>query len=274
MLRVVTIAVVGALPTLASRGQLLELMDSPWLVEAPQPLPLLHLFSMLGDGLEGVAKWILLGLVLGLVLDQVVTAGAVRWLNSERRGLVAPFVIGEGTRSLWPMLRVALVSAVLGGTGAGALIAGGSALAGDGVLITPFVAAMLGMSWMAFIGAWAHQAQVIVAHDGRRRSRRAMVLALRVWRRHWLQGPLIYPVVAVIITVATAVVLVSWRGAEPRGDAWMWQAAWVNLLFVQAAAWHWMLRLGTLLYTAHPELAETPDEPFGLVGWVRAKLGR
>ena len=84
---------------------------------------------------------------------------------------------------------------------------------------------------------------------------------------------LIYPAVAVGPTLITGVVLVAWRGAEPRGDAWMWQAGWVSLLFVQAAGWHWMLRLGTLLYTAHPELAETPDEPFGVVGWVRAGPG-
>ncbi len=260
---------------------------NPYFAPGDGPLPWFSAIQLVREIGGPWAAGLALGLAVALVLDQLLLAGAVRVLAPPRgpwdRPRLAPAVFRSGLQHLWPLLRAALLAFALGGAGAAALRGLASWLQSSGTrsgwalysirVVIPAAALLAALCWIALVAAWALWTRVIVVVDGRRRARRAAVVALAVFRRHPVRA-LLGPAAALLVAaVAPLPVLAGWRAAEPLGGV---EVALFTLLALAAfvlQAWLWT-RLVTVLVAryARPELdavRHAPDVPFGLFAWIR-----
>lgn len=269
----VVVQVLVALPTLAAMD-FGSMASRPWFAEAKRGLP--WVLPWLQTGLDGLTPWVGLAVLLSLLLDQVVTAGAIRWLDPDaehgRFQLVGPAVIGEGTRWLWPQLRVVALAAVVGAAWIGA----GSA-AVFAVTELPFEPLRLGglaavAVGLLVIGAFSHMAQVVTVGDERRVVRRALWLSAKLAWRHPFAGPLLTVLASAAVVPLPALALAGWRLAGPGAEWPTWALTWLAALGVQAFVWHGLIRVVWALFAHQTDLRSTPDEGFGLWASIGAKL--
>lgn len=265
---------------------------APYFTDVAGPLPAAHLARLpgaLGGAALGAAT--LLAALLFLLAEQVITAGALVWLDPRRgrdgRGPVA-VVAREGLAQLWIFLRIAAFSLLALAAGGYAIRAGFASLEVRGdvagwsgrtlVLLLPALQLLALALWAAVVGAWALCCRTLSVIDERRRVRRTALIALGVLRRHpgralgYLVG------VALCTALAGGGVLFLWRQQAPSGALLAaWAAAWLAVLGLQAWAWHWRLR-AMLLLCARSEpvaaLRQTPDDPLRPLAWIGPLLDR
>ncbi len=254
-----------------------------WLVEGSGRLDLARLLALLTEigPLAGAA--IVLSVILGLLGQQVLTPGAVAWLDRMRLGQrprgVFSNVVAEGTPWLWTMFRIVLLAILLDLLGLGAIIliaekigvhgllAGWSSVTLDVVL--PRLRLLLTAAWIALVGAGAFWCRLVMVADGRRRIRSAFFIVLRAWRRAALAGPVTFIAVTWMLQVLLGAVIVLWR-QHPAADstqANLRVCGWALLLLLSAVVWHWLLRAALLTYTASDlfSIRTRPDRPWYLL---------
>ncbi|EYF02173.1 Hypothetical protein CAP_7384 [Chondromyces apiculatus DSM 436] len=262
----------------------------PYFTEVPGRLPVARLLQLARDLPDGYAAALAVSVVLAVLGDQLLTGGAVALLGprppKERRVLAV--VWKRGLTHLWPFLRAVAVGVILTAVGAGLIGAlfrrldvmgyragwSGEARA----LYLPLASVGLTVLWMAAVGALVFWCRLITAADGRRRVRRTLLLALRVFVRHPLRSSGLFVSSTVISTLLPGAVLAAWRQAEPvRGGALgLLLGGWCAALCLQAVVWIWLVRSGWLLYL-HEGLADlraTADAPFGVLTWLRGLPGK
>jgi hypothetical protein len=260
---------------------------NPYFAPGDGPLPWIAVLQLVRQIAGPWAAGLALGLAVALLLDQLLLAGAVRVLAPPRgpwdRPRLAPAVFRSGLQHLWPLLRAALLAFALGGAGAAALRGLASWLQSSGTrsgwalysirVVIPAAALLAALCWIALVAAWALWTRVIVVVDGRRRARRAAVVALAVFRRHPVRALLGPAATLLLAAVAPLPVLAWWRAAEPLGRAGVAFFTLLALAALLLQAWLWT-RLVTALVAryARPELDAVrfaPDAPFGLFAWIR-----
>jgi hypothetical protein len=305
----------GTLRLLALRFLLVVLMSSPALFTglagvsrgaARQPyytdpthpwrrLPMAPLVRLLGEQLPAVLPAILLGVVLAILADQVLTGGALVLLAPERaapasaasgeqrRAPVRVWVTiwREGLVHLWAFLRAVLLGALLAALGLALVRLAGrridlwayrSAWTGAGEAFVSFVLTLTALLWLASVGAWVFWCRLITAVDARWRMRRTGLLVLRVFWRHPLRSWGQFVGLTLLSLLISGGVLFGWFQAEPStvGGALGWFTLWLITLGIQALVWLWLVHSGRLLY-ARPGLADIRarrDEPL-FVGRLR-----
>lgn len=264
----------------------------PFFTEPAGRLPLFHLLR-LGGALSGaVTSGLVLAVVLALLGQQVLAAGALSWLGRDgRAGAVWRAVPARGLGWLWPMLKVLLLAAVCSGAGLALLGRLFDALDRHGdvagwtghtmMVCLPALRVIAAVVWLAVVGAWAFWCRVLLVADGRRTVRSAWLLVLRVFRRHPLRAPLFYVVVTLASQLGAGVLLVAWRQGPPDSASAVlpWLGSWLLVLALQGYLWYWLLHSARLLY-ALPDLdgvRRRPDGPVGLgraLTWLRGWLRR
>lgn len=290
------VVVFSSLPALVAglAGVSGGLARRPYYTEVDGRLPLAHLSRLLRDLPGAFVPAAIIGVVLALLADQLLTAGAIVFFDParapEERGKVSAAALSDGLRHLWPFLRIIGLSLVLWGVGIGLvrvlsrrldIMAYSSGWTGaTAALRLPALSALLLLVWVASVGAWAFWCRLLTVADGRRRVRRTGLLALRVFRSYPLRSWGVYVLSTIVVTLASGAVLVAWRQAEPRtvAGALGWALVWLGSLFAQAFVWLWLLRAGRLLLAAEDlaTVRSAPDDPFGLPGkllWWRRKGG-
>lgn len=283
------LVVLGALPAwLLARGAIAAgPAANPYFTDGAGPLPWVLAARMVREVGGAWAGGLALGLAAGVLLDQLLLAGAVRVLAPPRgpwdRPRLAPAVFRGGLSHLWPLLRVALLALLVGGAGAAALNGLSGWLQRAGVragwwrytidVAIPGAAWLAALGWLALVAAAALWTRVIVVADGRRRTRRAVGVALGIFRRHPL-GTLLGPAAALGVAAALPLpVLAAWRAAEPLGGGGVALFTLLALAAFALQAWIWTRLVGAAAARyAGPgldDVRDAPDAPFGLFARVR-----
>ncbi|UQA61195.1 hypothetical protein [Polyangium aurulentum] len=268
-----------------------EAARRPYYTEVRGPMPGYHFARILEESTGILGPAVLVSVLLALIADQFLTAGAISLAHparpeEDRRGVLST-IAQEGLAHLYPFVRTALMGGLLFVLGAGVLVRISSRLgmaserAGNSMLTTavllPLSTALLTLLWFSAVGAWVLWCRLITVADGRRTVRRTGLLALAVWRRR----PVRALVLPVLLTLAAALlpgaIPIAWRLSAPAsgGGVLAWAVAWLAALFAQAFVWYWMIRAGRLIY-ASPDLdalRSSPDTPLGLLVRLR-RLGR
>ncbi|MFQ5350914.1 MAG: hypothetical protein ACE5EG_10770 [Thermoanaerobaculia bacterium] len=279
--------VAAALPGLATGiGDIGEsLANRPYFAEAPDPLPLLPLFRMLGR-LPG-SVWGMLGLaaVVAWLGNLLLTAGAVAIFGTARgdRPLVWRTIFEAGTRSLWAYLRIALTALVLAALGARLIGAISDQLMDHATaalwtlhskFLLQVARGLATLCWLTLVGVFAWWCRVILVADERRRVRRLWTVVPRLWRRRPLAALVGHFLLALAALLAGTGVIVAWR--QSTAGALGWSLLWLLVLAGLSFLWHWRLRAGRLLWSS-PELLDlraVPDAPWGLPRRVLVRLRR
>jgi hypothetical protein len=277
------LVVVAALPALlvALVGVAAGPARQPYFTEVQGPLPILHLVRLSRELPPAVVGAALLAAVVTLLLQQILTAGALGWLDPGRRerpeGSTPGAVLRQGTPWIWAMLRVVLLAGLLAAGGLGALgwLHERLALYGEVEgwsgrtlwMLLPALRGGLSLGWLSLVGAWAFWCRVLMIADGRHTARTAGALVLRVWWRHPVRAPLFYVALVLLTLAGSAAMLAAWRQAPPEDlfGAVLRGGSWLLLLLLKAVAWHWLLRAGRLLY-AGPSLDDVRQRPDGPLG--------
>jgi len=240
------------------------------------PLPAVRLLRLF----DGFSLWLpatLISLLIWIICDQLLTAGALKYLepgeSAKQRGPTR-VIAKHGPAHLWPFLRLlplALLANVLGlwaiRAGFVWLAAKGDAAGWTAQTLTFTLTALEGAAlllWFSFVGAWAFWIRVLTVADGRRRVRRSALLVLGVWRRSPLRAGLAFILAPIIVVLATGIVLFFWRQAAPRGAVIALHAAiFAAVLFLRIYLWHWMCRAARSLYGRDEmsPLRDAPDSP-------------
>ncbi|RMF73170.1 MAG: hypothetical protein D6738_09485 [Acidobacteria bacterium] len=265
---------------------------APVLVEAARPLSWAALLRMLPGVLPAWAGLALSGVGVMFLATLVLRPGALAVLAAAERGTPVPrparAVLAEGVRWIGPMLRVALVTALLIALGAalvgrafGALSlhgarAGWSDLRLDVVLPLLRLAA-LGVV-VALAGALAAMTRVVLVADRRRLVRSALPIAARVLRGA-PGGALVFPVVLHGVVAGLGLVVLGWWRQHPpagAGAAALRVVLLALLVALQAFGWHWMLRAGLRVYALprFEPLRVRLDRPWNLRRRALAALRR
>jgi len=277
--------VAAGLPALSSLGGAVETTVAvrPYFADAIGRLPLAHLIRVFGEAGGSFGPMIGMTVLLALLGQQVLTAGALAWLSSDtdRAGGRGVFVhvLREGTPWIWAMLRVVLLAALVAVVGIAALSGlfdwlddHGKAEGWRGwtmIVLLPVLRLVLTLAWLFKVGAFALWCRTVMLADGRRRVRSVALIVWRVWWRRPFSAPLRYMVVMGGATLLGAVVLVSWRQMPPAGPliARIWLVAWMLALLVQAAAWYHVLSSARTMYAGwfFDDLRARPEGP----SWLR-----
>jgi hypothetical protein len=267
----------------------------PYFTEVSGRLPLFHLLR-LGSDLSGVlVGGLVLAVVLALLGEQVLVAGALSWLGRGpgEGAAKSPWraVPARGIGLLWLMLKVVLLAVVCFGVGTALINRLFDALDHHGelagwtgytmMIFLPALRVICVVVWLAIVGAWAFWCRVLLVADGRRTVRSTWLLVLRVWRRHPLRAPLFYVVVTLASQLGAGVVLATWRQGPPGSASGVapWLVSWLLVLALQGYLWYWLLHAARLLY-ALPDLdpvRERPDGPIGLrraLAWAKRMIRR
>lgn len=284
----VSVVLASALPALVVgwSGVAEEAARRPYYTEVEGRMPLVHLIRLFRDLPSGYGSALAVSVVLAILADQLVMGGALKLLDPARPDdepvNVRRAVLRDGLPHLWAFLRAALLGLLLSGIGAALLRwpfkkldifgyhAGWTGL--TTILRLPLLSTLLTIVWVASVGAWVFWCRLITAADGRARVRRTGILALRVFARRPLRTWGIFVLLTIATTFASGAALFAWRQAEPKtgGGLLAWALLWLVTVFLQAAAWLWLLRSGRLLY-ASEELADVrarPDDPLGAFTWL------
>ncbi len=282
------LSVLAAAPgVLIGQGSLAESVGTrPWFTEAGDPLPLPQFVKMMGE-LGALIPVFLVGVVVAWVFLQLLTAAAVEILSGSRgtTGVkVWRTMIDRGGRSFLAYLRIALFSLVLLAIGGRILslvngrfedraVIEGWTLERT-ILVQPALFALALLAWAGLVGVWAWWSRVVVARDGRRYVRRVVAMVPRLLWRYPFSDFLIHWVVGLLFVFAGAAVLVAWRQAP--GVATGWMILWLMLLAVQAAVWHWRLRVLGLIWSQvrQDDLRSRPDSPWRIFRRLRDRLRR
>jgi hypothetical protein len=280
--------VLAGLPALISAGGAVEgsVAVRPYFADSIGRLPVGQLARLLGELGGSVGGLIGLAVLLAVVGQQVLTAGALAWIDrdAERggRGGVFRSVLNDGAPWIWGMLRVVLLAALLAVVGIGILNGlfdrisdHGHAASWTGwtlIVLLPGLQVMLTLVWLLGVGAFAMWCRVVMLADGRRRVRSAALIAWRVCWRCPFAAPARYVVVMGGATLLGAAVLIVWRQLPPADllIARMWALAWLLALLVQAAAWYHVLLSARRMYAGwlFDDLRARPGEP-ERGGWLR-----
>jgi hypothetical protein len=272
---------------IAVLGVARETARRPYYTEVRGPMPAYHFLRILEESTGVLGPAVVVSVLLALVADQFLTAGAIFLAHParpevDRRGVLSTMA-QEGRAHLSPFVRTTLLGGVLLVLGAGVIVrifgrigmaserAGSSWL--TTALVLPLVTALLTVLWLAVVGAWVLWCRLITVADGRRTVVRTGLLVLGVWRRR----PVCALVLPVLLTLAAALlpgaIPIAWRMAAPAtgGGVLAWTVAWLVALFAQAFVWYWLIRAGRLIY-ASPDLdalRSSPDAPLGLLVRLR-----
>ena len=140
--------------------------------------------------------------------------------------------------------------------------------------ITSGLSLLLLLAWAGVVGACAWWSRVIIVRGGRRYVRRLLTVVPRVAWRNPVQGFLLHWLLGAGSVLLGAAVLVAWRQAP--GVATGWFAGWLVLLLVQAAVWHWRLRMLSLIWSRPTldDLREKPDAPWGVFRRLKSRFRR
>ncbi len=282
------LTVLAAVPgVLVGQGALAESVGTrPWFTEAPDPLPLPQFFGMLGEA-GSVVPVMLVGVVLGWVCLQLLTAAAVEILSSgpgAARVKVWRTMIDVGGRHVLAYLRVSFFAFVLLAIGARLLavvngrLADRAAIEGwtleTTILVQPAAFALALLAWAGLVGVCAWWGRVIVARDGRRYVRRLLPVVPRLLVRYPVSGFLLHWLLSTLFVLAGAATLVGWRQAP--GTAIGSMSIWLALLGLQAGVWHWRIRLLGLIWSdqRQDDLRARPDASWRVVRHLRDRLRR
>jgi hypothetical protein len=282
----VFIVVLSSLPALilGALGVASGAARRPYYTEVDGRLPLMHFIRLMRELPGSFVPAAILGVVLAVLADQLLTGGALVVLDPARpvgeRPKVFAAVFRDGLTHIWAFLRAVFAGVVLSAAGAALLgrlfnklnitayHAGWTAQ--TALLRLPMLAVISFLVWFATVGAWVFWCRLLTVADGRRRVRRTGVLVLRVFARHPLRSWALFVGLTASSTLASAAVLVAWRQAEPKTGAGAagWAILWLITLLLQAFVWLWLLRAGRLLYASEglADLRSKPDDPFGLFG--------
>ena len=276
--------VVAALPVLAAGvgGIGDTLANRPYFAEAPDPLPLLPFFRMLGRMPGAVWGMLAVAAAAAWLGNLMLTAGAVAIFGAPSGGKprVWRTVFRVGTHALWAYLRIALVALVLGLVGVRILAAIGDRLQDHAVqslwtmhgrFLLQAARGLATVSWLTLVGVFAWWSRVIVVADQRRRVRRLCTVVPRLWKRRPVGALLLHFLLALGGLLASAAVVVAWRQSAAGGVGWA--ILWLAVLAALSWLWHWRLRAGRLLWSS-PELLDlraVPDAPWGLPSRLLAR---
>jgi len=266
----------------------------PHFTDVDGRLPLFHLLRLLGELGPSLVGLLALAALIGLLGEQLLVAGGLDWLapgrerDTSRRTGPLRAILGQGLLWLWPMLKVLLLAALLAGLGIKLLgwsaealedhaeVAGWSGYTTSVAL--PALRGLIGLLWLALVGAWAFWCRVLMIADGRRTARSALLLAGRLCLRRTLRGPLFYMALTLLMQAGAGLVLVLWRQSPPVsvGGALLWALSWLLIVVLQAFLWHWLLHAARLLYAdpALDDLRRREDGPLGLWAWIKRQVGR
>lgn len=279
--------VLAALPGLAAASVAIgrSVANRPYFAEAPDPLPLLPLISLLGRVPGPVWGTLALAAIAAWAGNLLLTAGAVAIFGAPRGDgpRVWQAVFGAGTRALWAYLRIALTALVLALLGARIIAAIADRLLDHGahamwtmrsLFLLQVGRGLATLCWLTLVGVFAWWCRVIVVADERRRVRRLWSVVPRLWRRRPVRALLLHFVLALGGLLAGAAALFAWR--QSSAGATGWALLWLVVLAGLSFLWHWRLRAGRLLWSS-PDLIDlrtVPDAPWGLAARWRGRLRR
>ncbi|MEL6182659.1 MAG: hypothetical protein AAFS10_27120, partial [Myxococcota bacterium] len=110
----------------------------------------------------------------------------------------------------------------------------------------------IGMAiWVALVGALGHWCRVVAVVDEQLHLRHAVERVWGVWRRHPIQGPVLFVAATLAVQLGMGTVLVLWRQWPPAVE---WQVAvmalvWCIAVWLHAAVWLSLMWTATRLYT-------------------------
>lgn len=280
------VAIAASLPALvAVRPAADEAARAPYFTGA-EPLSFVQAALLARELAPAAAFGLALAAALAFVADQVLTAGGLALLDPARPRPVPPRVVARaGLAHFWTMVRIAGWTLLLAGTGGAVLrwLVERAGRAGERAgwtaatltLTLPLLTLLSVGAWAALAAACGFWARVIAIADARRRTRRAMLLALRVLARRPIATAGMFLALAVASTAVPVAIVVAWRGSPPAGTAgaWCWFLAASAAQLLPALAWHFGLRWGRLVYAVprFDDLRDRPDEP---LRWIRRTLAR
>ena len=262
----------------------------PYYTDVEGPLPVVHAMRFLREIPDAYVPALLAGVVLAVLFDQLLSAGALASLRSPSTAgrRVWSTVRREGPRHLPAFLRLLVLAAVVSALGIFALDAGFDRLGLAGhragwsastlFLVLPGLEGLTVAVWLGLVGAWVLGCRVLTVIDARRRTGRTALLTLAVWRRRPLGGPALYVAVTLLAQLATGALLVGWRQSPPGslGAGTLWVALWLVGMAAHSAVWVGLHRAGILLYTSGElsDLRARPDAPFGWLARLRTLVRR
>jgi hypothetical protein len=262
----------------------------PYYTDVEGPLPVVHAMRFLREIPDAYVPALFAGVVLAVLFDQLLSAGALASLRSPATAgrRVWSTVRHEGLRHLPAFLRLLFLALVVSALGIFALDAGFDRLGLAGhragwsastlFLLLPGLQGLTVAVWLGLVGAWVLGCRALTVIDSRRRTGRTALLTLAVWRRRPLGGPVLYVVVVLVAQLATGALLVGWRQGPPGSIAGstLWVALWLVGMALHSAVWVALHRAGILLYasTELTDLRARPDAPFGWLTRLRALLRR
>jgi hypothetical protein len=271
----------------------LELARNPYYTDSAAAvgrLPAIHLLRLFGDLPAGLAAAFMISALMLLLADQVLNAGALRWLmpsaeesrsgeGVRQRLSVWRTILDSGLEPLWGFLRIQLAMFVLLLLGILAINAGATTLQRHGqhagwsgqtlLLLLPVGKAVAIMLWAALVGAWGFWCRLLTVADSRKRVRRTGLICLGLWWRFPGRAPLLFVGATTATTLLSGALLLVWR---QHGQLWpLWLALWVAALALSAAVWYWLLRSGCRLYqqTELDSLRDVPDDPLRPIAALR-----
>lgn len=284
----VSVVLASSLPALLSAwgGVAGGAARRPYYTEVEGRMPMIHLVRFFREVPSSYGPALAVGVALAILADQLVMGGALKLLDPARPDgepvNVRQAVLRDGLSHLWAFLRAALLGLVLSGIGVALLrwpfkkldvLGYQSGWTGLTTLLRlPLLSMGLAVVWIASVGAWVFWCRLITAADGRERVRKTGLLVLRVFARRPLRTWGLFVLLTIATTFASGAALFAWRQAEPKtgGGVLAWALLWLVTVFVQAAAWLWLLRSGRLLYASEAlaDVRARPDDPIGIFRWV------
>lgn len=260
---------------------------SPWFTDAPTPLPVAQQYAMFSE-ISGASWWLwLVGASFTFFLGQIVTAGALQVLGpSDETDDVGVWraVFHDGLRRIWPLLRIVGLALFFQLFGLALIRLGFSALGKWGNqeqwslysqgIVLPLAQLGCWLVWATMVGACAHWCRVVLVADDRRRVRRVVPMVLTVLLKRPLGTWVFHGLLHVTSLGLGVAVLVGWRQSA-SGQLW-WAVGSLLGLLLQAYVWVALQHSGRWVYSEArwDQLRQTPDEPFGWWGRLRARLRR
>ena len=233
-----------------------------------------------------------LGALAAVILDLLLTAGAIATLDDENRdSRRIGVVLRRGATHLAPVLRI-LVMAVVGMAAGAGLIdlvfdridVHGHRAHWDAARmygLIPLARTMLTLLWISLVGALSLVCRVVTVCDGRRVVRRSLILTLQVCWRHPIRALATFSIVTLIVEAIAGLVMVGWRLpiAEGTGQAAVRSVLWLAMLFVQAWVWRALVATVRGVYVNPGDervlaIRARPDAGFALPSRLYRRLRR
>jgi len=287
LLRFVTAIVTGLPATLtAYNGVKDAVAQKPYYTEITGRMPTIHLVRFFQELPSTIVPIAFVSIVLGLIADQMLTAGAITVFDPNKKSEGSTSVLStvgrEGLTHLYPFLRIFVVGAllcVLGAAGVQKIVHSVSLareIQGHSIeerlVSLPLLGFVVTSLWFSLVGAFVLWCRLFTVADGRRCVRRTALLVFSAWRRMPLRGPLFATALLFVAALLPGIVPIAWRLSSPAtgGGVGRWVVVWFFVMLLQAWAWHVLVRAGRFLLEA-PALAELrarPDDGFRLFGRI------